>query len=532
NRGDGAFPHPRLATVQNGWGGKAVFTYGNDGRSSTSSWYNWRVSQLDIQDGLTANGATDMRTVFAYVTPCYNDKPVNGGGLGWCNGSSVGDLVGYAQTTVTTQDPTNANAPLAVVVHKFHTDEQRSGQEYETQNKDASGATILSKTLTTHTVMTNGLPPKTYFPYVQAQESYVLQGGALILANRSEYGYDPAAGNLTSQKNFNSAAPNSQFANSFETNNLTGWSSSVTNSGSLAATAVARLSGDYGLKATVSSSGTAYLEQGGEVVIEADHYAGTAPGSGNAAGHTWQFITTPTGYTGAGAMQALPNSGVNTGLNTNGPALTYNIYFQNPGAYYVFVRGKGNNPNVGDDDSIHVGLDGVSVTSDAGIGLTHWTDPYSWQNRHNGGPTSINVTTAGLHTFYLWMRQDGVIIDKIWLSTNPAEVGSNNTSAGDPESAQGGGGVQYVEDASPTSLSQYSAQFYFDPNSVTMTGGLAVLFDARSGGNSQFQVQMQKSGGNYQLQLQARDNNGMWRPTTAVWKTIADSAHIIDVQWT
>ena len=165
------YPHPRLSSVANGWGATAAFTYGNDGRTATDAWYNWRVENLSVADGVSQ---FPMQTAFAYSGPCYNEKFVNGGGAGWCNTQNKGELIGYGQTTVTAKD--FFGNPLAITIHKSYTDERRAGQEYETQNQDASSVT-LAMTKTSYTVITGSLPAKTYYPFADSQENYVLKDG-------------------------------------------------------------------------------------------------------------------------------------------------------------------------------------------------------------------------------------------------------------------------------------------------------------------------------------------------------------------
>lgn len=182
--------YPRLATISNGWGGSSTYTYGNDGRPSTS-WYNWRVDNLSIADGVNAS---PMQTIFAYSTPCYNDSTA-----GWCNGTNVGELIGYGQTTATTKD-FNGSTTLAITVHKFHTDQQKAGREFEVQNQNSSG-TILSQTNTTYTVATSGYPSSGFFTYASAVEEF-LRTSSLIRVSRTEYEYNIATGNLTREKQF------------------------------------------------------------------------------------------------------------------------------------------------------------------------------------------------------------------------------------------------------------------------------------------------------------------------------------------
>jgi RHS repeat-associated protein/uncharacterized repeat protein (TIGR01451 family) len=184
--------YPRLSAVASGWGGTASFTYGNDGRPSTS-WYNWRVESLSITDGISGN--SPMKTTFAYSTPCYNDTTA-----GWCNAGNTGELIGYAQTTTATRNFSDT-ANLASTVHKFYTDEQKSGREYETQNQDGSG-TILGQSNVSYTVVTTGLPTNGYFTYANQVDQY-LRTTTLTQVRRVQYQYDTTTtGNLTLQKEF------------------------------------------------------------------------------------------------------------------------------------------------------------------------------------------------------------------------------------------------------------------------------------------------------------------------------------------
>ncbi len=184
--------YPRLASIANGWGGATAYTYGNEGPSRpANTWYNWRIETLDIADGVNAD---PMKTAFAYGTACYNDLTA-----GWCNISNVGELIGYNQTTATTKD-FNGTTSLAIAVHKFHTDEQKAGREYEVQDQNGSG-TILGQTNTTYTVVTSGLPSGGYFTYASAVEEF-LRAGSLARVSRTEFTYDTATGNLTSEKQY------------------------------------------------------------------------------------------------------------------------------------------------------------------------------------------------------------------------------------------------------------------------------------------------------------------------------------------
>jgi uncharacterized repeat protein (TIGR01451 family) len=205
--------YPRLSYVLNGWGGISFYTYEHDGRPDTS-WYNWRVNTIDTTDSIHPY---PMKTIFAYSAPCYNN--VAAGPTGWCNASNAGELVGYGQTTVITKD-FNGTTTLAVELHKFVTtaDRRQAGREYELQNLDASGTTVLSKTVTNY--YTYESSPGVYFTYANQVERFL----DATLVGRTTYLYDNTYGTLTLEQEFNGATLYRQMAYEYVRNtNRTVW---------------------------------------------------------------------------------------------------------------------------------------------------------------------------------------------------------------------------------------------------------------------------------------------------------------------
>ena len=105
------------------------------------------------------------------------------------------------------------------------------------------------------------------------------------------------------------------------------------------------------------------------------------------------------------------------GDTTNGPRIGFNISFETPGTFNVWVRMSG--PS-GSSDSIHLGLNGMPVTFGAN-GLGIWDpavgDTWMWKDSM-GSRITIEVPTPGVHQFYIWMREDGVRVDSIILTTD------------------------------------------------------------------------------------------------------------------
>lgn len=165
----------------------------------------------------------------------------------------------------------------------------------------------------------------------------------------------------------------------------------------------------------------AFQESSGRVVMEAEHYDSKIARNGQ----DWLLKTSQTGYSGSGYMEALPNSGKsrNTGYVTGSPELVYNVQFTTTGTYYVWVRGYGAS---GYDDSLHAGIDGTGPSSAdriKGFG-TSW----KWSRSTMGSaPATLVVSTPGLHTIHLWMREDGMRVDKILLRTSSSSTAPSGT---------------------------------------------------------------------------------------------------------
>jgi lysophospholipase L1-like esterase len=140
---------------------------------------------------------------------------------------------------------------------------------------------------------------------------------------------------------------------------------------------------------------------------------------------------TPAGHEGTAALQALPNIGTNnnTGFETLSPRADYQVEFNRTGLHFVWIRGIGAS---GDDDSLHVGLDGVAQPDSDRI--TGFGSSLDWSNATMDIIVAIiDVPSTGLHTVNVWMREDGTVYDKLLLTSNPAYV---PTGTGPPESPQ------------------------------------------------------------------------------------------------
>lgn len=165
----------------------------------------------------------------------------------------------------------------------------------------------------------------------------------------------------------------------------------------------------------------AFQESAGQVVMQAEGFDQNLARNSQ----TWVLETVAAGFSGAGYMTALPNTGVsyNAGFESVSPELVFNVNFSTTGTYYVWIRGHASS---GTDDSLHAGLDGTGPASADRLG----SFPAAWtwkRDTMDASPATVVVSTPGLHTFHLWMREDGLRVDKLLLRTSSSATAPSGT---------------------------------------------------------------------------------------------------------
>ncbi|GAB3640790.1 M14 family zinc carboxypeptidase [Spirosoma arcticum] len=186
--------------------------------------------------------------------------------------------------------------------------------------------------------------------------------------------------------------------------------------------------GTYATASFQTSLQTAcFNESGGVVVFEAESYRTAVAGTGAAAGRSW----TPLNVSTASGGRAMTITGVNLNVQNSlvGPRLDYALNFATTGTYNVWVRMAAGADGVY-DDSFHLGLDGTAVTLNPNSpnynnGSTAWT----WIKAAGSTAFRVVVSTPGSHTLNLWMREDGVRVDKFVMTTSSSYVPSETGPA-------------------------------------------------------------------------------------------------------
>ena len=163
-----------------------------------------------------------------------------------------------------------------------------------------------------------------------------------------------------------------------------------------------------------------FLEREGLIVIEAEHYDDAEQGVMAAREQSWFVERWRQGDSSSGEhVIALPNAGVSTELKLSGPRLHYAIELAAPGELYVWVRLYS---ETGNDNSVHVGLNGEAAS------LTRWgmrlppsqRKQWAWTTMQSDDMGQervvIKVEEARRARLDVWMREDGVRLDKIVLA--------------------------------------------------------------------------------------------------------------------
>ena len=151
--------------------------------------------------------------------------------------------------------------------------------------------------------------------------------------------------------------------------------------------------------------------------IQAESYSDCAHGEGIASFDTWHFKSIGT-HRGSGYLHAIPEDVSQYNSAIRGSRLDFNMSFNEPGEYHVWLRMKGN--SYGNDT---VGLfwdftdeSPVEFEKYHSFGWTSNGD-WEWEPEFHRSPISINVSGESQHTLSIFMIEDGVHIDEILITS-------------------------------------------------------------------------------------------------------------------
>lgn len=130
--------------------------------------------------------------------------------------------------------------------------------------------------------------------------------------------------------------------------------------------------------------------------------------------HYW-FCFTSLGRTTECYMEGVPNNGQGWEplITYFSPELRYtNVYVAQTGRYYLWVCGRGGSY---DDDSLHMGLHDYAPASSQAMSGWH-PNQWIWRSIRMNGTRPYLDLDAGQRTINVWMREDGMRIDRILMT--------------------------------------------------------------------------------------------------------------------
>ena len=151
--------------------------------------------------------------------------------------------------------------------------------------------------------------------------------------------------------------------------------------------------------------------------IQAETYSDCAYGEGVGYSDTWEFQDKGQ-HRGSGYLHALPEDVSQYKGSTLGSRLDYNITFEEPGEYFVWLRMRGDSYG---NDTVGLIWDFNNHTTDQFETYSSygWTSKgqWEWEPEFNRAPFSINVTEKQTHKLSVFMMEDGVEFDEIMITT-------------------------------------------------------------------------------------------------------------------
>lgn len=164
-------------------------------------------------------------------------------------------------------------------------------------------------------------------------------------------------------------------------------------------------------------SDPAFQMSNGQVVMEAENEDGQAI---NGSNHYWSSCS-HSGISG-GCMEAVGDYGYtfNDAVATFSPRLDYKVNFTSTGTFHVWIRGDNGNGSPDTGNSCWAGIDNTVIGTPHTFAVN--SDVWGWTSQ------TINVTSTGIHTLNVWIREDGFQIDKIVVKTSSTAPTGNGPS--------------------------------------------------------------------------------------------------------
>ncbi|KAB7627888.1 Ig-like domain-containing protein [Alkalilimnicola sp. S0819] len=252
-------------------------------------------------------------------------------------------------------------------------------------------------------------------------------------------------------------------------------------------------------------------DDAGLLVIEAEDFdRNEARGA-----HSW--VAGESGdASGARIMRSTPNNGtrLDSGLASRSPRLDYEIEFRQAGTHYLWLRGLGAS---GDDDSVHVGLNGLR--QDGGNSIANFSPSNGWSNLRMGQHVAVlNIPAPGRHTLNVWMREDGFELDRILLTADASYLPEGDGPAASPRAPstvtavfmQGDDGLLTVDAENYHRNTPRGAHAWQDRADSAAVGGAALIATPNDGARLDSNLAELSPRLDYEVEFQQAGTHYLW----------------------
>lgn len=151
--------------------------------------------------------------------------------------------------------------------------------------------------------------------------------------------------------------------------------------------------------------------------IQAEAYSDCAYGEGVGYSDTWEFQNKGL-HRGSGYLHALPEDVSQYKGSILGSRLDYNITFEEPGEYFVWLRMRGDSYG---NDTVGLVWNYNNHTADQFETYSSfgWTSEgqWEWEPEFNRDPFRINISEKQTNKLSVFMMEDGVEFDEIMITT-------------------------------------------------------------------------------------------------------------------
>ena len=158
------------------------------------------------------------------------------------------------------------------------------------------------------------------------------------------------------------------------------------------------------------------VEHGQEAFIEVEDFSMCTFGQEDSLLHGWETFSDDNSSSEI-FLKALPEKGVHMRDGPYGPGLIYDLDIKTPGTYYVWLSMRGNSYN---NDSIGVSWIEESNSTSLIYASYGWdsSGQWEWEPRVTRAPLQFTVSESGFSSIMLTMREDGVEVDRILITSN------------------------------------------------------------------------------------------------------------------